>query len=686
MPKKEPLPATADPNEITNTVLAVLRNECRITGALGPQSHLQKDLKLDSVGLLTLSLEVENKYRIILDDDPDQPPRTVQDVIDLVQRSLTASNATAGTDNSGTSESMAVLEGVLTDPAQSQVFPGDTLTDAILALQNCRDQFALQFMDRSKTISRHPWSVVSQSAMARAAALQRLGLQPGEAVTLVMGTCLDFIENILAVLLAGGIPNCLPTPRLSRQGDYSSMIQSRLDVIHPVFVITEERLQDKLTGICANQSHRHILNGEAPAALDEAQSYTRPAAVHAHSPALLQFTSGTTTDPRAVVLSHANICRNTRAILHRLPGNLEDHSGFAWLPLHHDMGLIGGLFTALMAGGSITFLKPEDFAMRPALWLQGLSLTRATICPAPNFAMQMCTDRIKSADLEGLDLSHWQIALTGAETVQEETLRSFYHHFKACGFQWQSFTPVYGLAEATLAVSFSAIEKEPGFVSADRLALEQDRFQAGDGSRPLVRIASVGTPLEDTRIQIRSATGALLRSDQIGQIWLQGAGVMQGYRHEHKIETRPAENVWLDTGDRGFMHAGELYIYGRTRDLIIINGRNIDPGWLEHAVPTLPGINPQRSCAYAISGKDKPTESPGLLIEIEKSKDTNSDYELLLDQIHTAVAEASGFLVAEIHLLKTGSLPRTSSGKIRRTTAWQELQQGRLAVVAARLF
>ena len=303
---------------------------------------------------------------------------------------------------------------------------------------------------RSGERESHSYAELDRDARALAADLQAVGLREGASVALILSTSYAFVRGLFAVLHAGAVPCCLPTPRLGRMADYQGSTRAMLAAAGVSLVLSEASLEKQLGGLLADmpadrrpalrfvspgaeatQSNESFQSFESRVPAAFASILQQSGAAPGDRPALIQFSSGTTVAPKPVILTHSNILSNTRASLDSFPGEMREHSGCSWLPLHHDMGLIGGLFAAIVARGDMTFLRPEDFIARPAAWLRALSESRATICPAPNFALQICCDRVRDADLEGVDLSHWSIALIGAETVRETTLRRFADRFAA---------------------------------------------------------------------------------------------------------------------------------------------------------------------------------------------------------------------------------------------------------------
>jgi len=444
----------------------------------------------------------------------------------------------------------------------------------------------------------------------RARRLQLPPLERQDRVALIAHTSEDVIVALLALWQRVCVPVCLPPPpRLGRGPDPKMLAQAA----------QARYLWDDRTF------------PEAPP-VDVAR--WRPDDL-----ALIQFSSGTTLNPRPVALTYANLEANVSAILGLLPGRASEHSCVSWLPLYHDMGLIGSLLTALSAPGDLTLLKPAEFAARPGRWLQALSDTRATISPAPNFALVQCLERDQPAP--NLDLSAWQLALLGGETISATTLERFYEKYRAYGLRWETLTPVYGLAEATLAVTFSPPGRGP-------------RILERNGRR----LVSVGRPVPGVELQIHD-----------GRVLVQGPSVMRGYLGQPPLEG------WLDTGDLGFLHDGELYLTGRAKDLLILNGRNHEPEAVEESLSGVDGLDPSRSAAFAVDDPERGTEALVVIVESPRGPAPPD----LAARAQEAVARGTG-LLARVSVAPWGSLPRTTSGKVRRGAARELFLEGRLGV------
>jgi acyl-CoA synthetase (AMP-forming)/AMP-acid ligase II len=406
--------------------------------------------------------------------------------------------------------------------------------------------------------------------------------------------------------------------------------------------------------------------------------------------ALVQFSSGTTVDPKPVALSHRAVVAQTRILNAHWPADAEGlPTGVSWLPLYHDMGLIGCVFSALALGTELTLLPPEDFVVRPALWLQALSRTRAAVSPAPNFAYALAVERIRDEELEGVDLSAWRVALNGAETVAPEVLRAFCRRFSQWGFRPEALTPVYGLAEAALAVTFSSLDRP--FESRHfrrRPLVEEGRAERVEppgeeaaererGSEPATEIVSVGRPLPGFELEIRGEDGAPVAEGRAGRVWIRGPSLMDGYLDQPQATAAAFRDGWLDTGDRGFLHDGELFLAGRAKDLVLLRGRNYAPEEIEQALDPLPAV--RTGCAVAASYLPEGADGEQLVLLVEGRRGASRpELAGLPEACRRAVLAKVGVKAEEVVVLAPGTLPRTSSGKLRRGTALEQWRLGTL--------
>ncbi len=492
----------------------------------------------------------------------------------------------------------------------------------------------------------------------------------GEPVLLALPSGLKFVEALLACWYAGAIAVPVSLPRHAR-------VKHRLDR-----VVNDAKAKFVIC-LATAQSLIPALNGEDSPGLhwldvcEPVQgSGSDKSPTHIDQPvALLQYTSGSTGNPRGVIVTHANLTANSAMIAHVCGHGPEKTIG-GWLPLFHDMGLVGLLIQAAYSGARCVFMSPERFLMRPHLWLQMISDFGICSSPAPNFAYDYCSEKVTHEQKANLDLRGWTSALNGAEPVRARTMERFADSFQSCGFSKSAFFPCYGLAEATLLVTGRPISSEQ---------IDPCSKIAGD------RVAC-GVPLGDTQIVIVDPQRhEPVEAGQIGEIWVTGSTCAQGYWNDPELtrctfkarlkgtDIQPDQRDWLRTGDLGFIQDEQLFITGRIRDLIIIAGRNFFPADLEQTAESAhPSVEP--SGAAAFSTEIDQLERLIIAIELRRdflkaaTQDPAKWAELLVirRQIHAAVAADHGVTPFAILLLPTGSLPRTTSGKIRRGTAREQ--------------
>jgi len=547
-----------------------------------------------------------------------------------------------------------------------------TMCEALLHLENCT-RYGARFITRSGNPTLYPYHEVLQRAQAVAGTLQYQRLAVGDRVAIILPTSIQFLDAFLGTQLAGGIPAALYPPlRLGRLTEYFTRTRRMLTKIGARFLITESRIR-KLIGpaIAGVPSLERVFDAEE---LHTSASWNL-VKLHPDTPAFLQFSSGTTLEPKAVIVSHASLLYNLEmmdSLLHHFDDTAAEQGGVCWLPLYHDMGLVGCMFVGLYHPGTVTYLGPELFLAKPSMWLQTLARYRAVISPAPNFAYGLCLAKIKDAEMEGIDLSNWQIAFNGAEPIDTGVLHRFAERFARWGFRPEALTPVYGLAEAGLAVTFSDPWSPPKVSEFDRQSLsERGEAILGTGRS----LPAVGRPLPDMRVEIRDKHDRRLDQGKVGRIMIQGPSITMGYYNEPELTAQTIRHGWLDTGDLGFFYQGELYITGREKDLIIIRGRNYAPQEIEELLAGVQGL--RVGCAVAV-GHWKDGLGEQLLILAERDIRVNRPREEIVTEIQERILSGISLVPDRVEILEPGTLPRTSSGKLRRWDALHMFLSGRL--------
>jgi fatty-acyl-CoA synthase len=510
-------------------------------------------------------------------------------------------------------------------------------------------------------------------ARRAAGALVAAGITPGDRVAIVAPTGVGFLDAFFGAALAAAVPVPLyPPVRLGRLGDYHEATAEMLRRVGARLVVAEPRVR-LLLGETLSRARPAL----GSASTEGLASFHGEAHVEASPDAigLIQFSSGSTASPRPVALSHRALSAQCEALPTLFSSRpIAENVGCSWLPLYHDMGLIGGLLTAVHHGGKLVLLSPERFLARPGLWLRAIARHGATVSPAPNFAYAVCERRVRDAELEGLDLSCWKHALCGAEPVSPEVLRRFARRFARFGFDERALMPVYGMSEASLAVSYSPHGRPLRAVSVDPLALARTG-EVSPGDR---EIASVGVPLPGVTIEIRSAAGEVLPEGKLGRVFVAGPSLMDGYFGDPEATERAMGSGSLDTGDLGFWHQGELHIAGRAKDIVIVRGANHAPQEFEAPLDELPGV--RTGCAAALGFQPQGSDGEELLLLVERAGGRDeADDAALSDAVRSAVVAATGVRPHTIAVLPPGTLPRTSSGKLRRREALARYLAGELS-------
>jgi 1-acyl-sn-glycerol-3-phosphate acyltransferase len=398
--------------------------------------------------------------------------------------------------------------------------------------------------------------------------------------------------------------------------------------------------------------------------------------------AFLQYTSGSTGEPKGVVLSHDNLLANLRSV-GRVLHLRGDDVVVSWLPLYHDMGLIGAWMGSLYFGVPLVLMSPLTFLARPLTWLRAIAAHRGTISAAPNFAYALCVKKVPEEELAALDLSSWRIALNGAEPVSADVVESFAARFARCGFRRETMMPVYGLAESSLALAFTPPGRGPRIDAVARQPLQRDDRAvpaAADEPQPL-RLVSSGYPIPDHEVRIVDERGRELPERRQGRLQFRGPSATSGYFRNPEataalFQGGPAER-WLESGDLAYVADGEVFITGRSKDLVIRAGRNLHPQELEEAVGSLPGVRKGCVAVFAATASGEGTERLVVLAETRPLEPaTAAD---LRQRVAELAIDLVGTAPDEVVLVPPGTVPKTSSGKIRRATARELYEGGRLA-------
>ena len=522
--------------------------------------------------------------------------------------------------------------------------------DTILAaLESAARDRAPLFTFHGKTREPMDCTAVLEGAARHGRALRTLGVEAGDRVAVLLPTSPGFVRSLVGTMLAAAVPVPLAVPLTFGSIDrWIETLRAILEDAGARVVITTDAVRDALA---RNETLRGSLGAVlTPAELDllgQAGVARKWPSVDATTTALLQYTSGTTGRPKGAVITHRALTSNAHAIARGLAITERD-VGVSWLPLFHDMGLVGVVLTGICHPYPIHLLRPECFAMRPARWLSAIAETGATLSAAPNFAYELCVSRVGS--LEGARLDRWRVALNGAEPVQSSTVERFRERFRSSGFRDSALLPVYGMAESTLAVTFPDLEA-PWTVTRG--------------------VVGCGRPVAGTAVRVCDDRGAIVDEGVVGEIEVTGPSLMAGY---YRNETKTAEVIrdgWLRTGDLGLVRGGELFVTGRRKEVIIKGGRNVHPHDVERVTAQIEGVS---GVVAAFARPNATTGTDDLVVVAEARA---PDREKLARAVTGEVLAALGVKPDLVCFWPIGSIPRTTSGKVRRGACRALLEDAR---------
>ena len=513
-------------------------------------------------------------------------------------------------------------------------------------------------------------------------ALQALGAKKGDRVALILNDNTDFVLAFLGAIRAGIVPVPIYPP--TGLGKLAGYLDNTLHIVArsgAKLLLTTNEIKLVLGTVQAKAPElARIVAIETVRNMREA---LRPEKIGLDDVCFLQFTSGSTSRPKGVVLTHANLAANVRAIMELgLAAQDSVDVGVSWLPLYHDMGLIGFVIAPLYHVNSITFLPPLLFLKRPARWLQAITRHRGSISFGPNFAYALCVKRIRESEMAGLDLSSWRVAGCGAEPIRAENLRAFAEKFESVGFRESAFVSCYGMAESTLAISVSSLGAGvvTDSVDGEPLWSEGRAEKISKDAEGAVSVVQCGAAFEGHDIQVFSPEDAEsetpLEDRMVGELRLRGPSVMRGYYGAPELTMETFAGGWLKTGDLGYLADGNVHVCGRLKEVIIVNGRNYYPQDLEWEASKVAGVRKGNVVAF---GTMKPhNDRERVVITFETAAEDTNDRQALRGEVRRVVQQALGLTVDDVVPLGTGALPKTSSGKLQRRKTREMYETGEL--------
>ena len=525
------------------------------------------------------------------------------------------------------------------------------------------------------------YGTLHEESLKAAARLREMQLEPGQTVAIMLPTGADYFFCFLGILYCGAIPVPLYPP--ARPSQIEEHIRRHRKII-------ANAQADILVTVSEVKAVGRLLKSQVPelrkiVTVDDLYTERPEPIAPQHNlsdTAFLQYTSGSTGDPKGVILSHGNLLTNIE-IMGRVLQVKPADVFVSWLPLYHDMGLIGAWFGSLCHGCRLVVMSPLSFLARPRRWLQAISHYSGTISASPNFGYEICATRLSDVDLEGLDLHTWRLALNGAEPVVPDTLRRFARRFQPYGFDEKALAPVYGLAETTLGLAFP----EPGSrvridrIRRDTLASTGKADVAGEEDPGALEFVGCGKPLPGHQIRIVDPRGRELPEREEGQLQFTGPSSSSGYYRNPEQTRMLFDGKWLNTGDLAYIAAGEIYLTGRQKDVIIRGGRNIYPHELEEVVGNIDGI--RKGCTAAFAAHQRDGSSERLVVLTESRRTGGEEHARLQNKIKAVTVDLLGLAPDDIIIGAPGTVLKTSSGKIRRSACRQLYESGHLGAKKA---
>jgi 1-acyl-sn-glycerol-3-phosphate acyltransferase len=635
-----------------------------LPGPVRPQDALDRDLGLGSLERVELLVRLEEAFGVRLPDAVMAEADTPHDLAEALRSAGPAPVAEI------VAKARARLEPGASAPAEAE-----TLVEVLAWHARAHPDRPHVFL-REEDGGETPitYGALWERAGALAAGLRAGGIRPGHSVAIMLRTEVAFFDAFFGTLLAGAVPVPIYPPfRLDRLEEYAERQVGILSNAEARLLITfaeAERVARLLRGRVPS-----LAAVSAPARLARAGEAPAAPRLGGREPALIQYTSGSTGAPKGVLLTHANLLANIRAIGEAIAIQPDD-VGVSWLPLYHDMGLIGKWLATLYFGIPIAILSPLAFLARPVRWLRTIEAHRATLSAAPNFAFDLCVRKVADAEIEGLDLGSWRLAMNGSEPVSPETMARFTERFAPYGFRPEAMCPVYGLAESSVALTVPPLGRGPRVDRVARAGFERHRTArpaAADDPNPL-RFVSCGRPLRGHGVRIVDASGRPLDPRVEGRIEFQGPSVTGGYFRNPAATRAVLRDGWMDSGDLGYWADGEIFITGRQKDLIIKAGRNLYPQEIEEVVGGIPGI--RKGCVAAFGLPDADTGTERLVVVAETREKAPDRIAALRARVLDGVVAAIGLPPDTLVIAPPGAVLKTSSGKIRRAATREAYRGG----------
>ncbi|MDJ0972407.1 MAG: AMP-binding protein [Kiloniellales bacterium] len=636
--------------------------------SLDLDSRLDRDLGIDSLGRSELLLRVEGAFQVRLPETLLAEAETVGDLLAALE---TASERLPALEGQSPVPMAPDLPVVVETPTKARTLP------EVLAwhLERHPDRPQVTLLkDEREVETTLTYRDLAERSKAVAHGLRARGIEAGDRIALMLPTGADFFVSFFGILQAGAVPVTIYPPlRLTQLEEHMRRQAGILRSAGARILVASKETKPAATLLELQLETLDAVATTAELSLESEDEL--PVWKDGEAIAFIQYTSGSTGDPKGVTLSHTNLLANIRAMGEALEAKSSDVF-VSWLPLYHDMGLIGAWLGNLYHACPLYVMSPTTFLVRPAAWLWAIHRYRATMTAAPNFAFEFCVSRIEEEALEGLDLSSLRVMANGAEAVSARTLDRFAERFQRYGFRREAMMPVYGMAENAVGLSFPPLERGPLSDHVDREAFStrgEARPAAEDDPKAIAFVAC-GHALPGHEIRVVDQTGREAPDRREGRIQFRGPSSTRGYFNNEAATQGLFDGDWVETGDRGYAIAGEIYVTGRIKDIIIRSGRNVYPQELEEAVGELAGV---RKGCVAVFGSGDETSGTEIIVVLAETRESEPAARQALQQRITETAtELLGMPPEEVVLAPPRSVPKTSSGKLRRAAAKQLYETG----------
>ncbi len=623
------------------------------------------DLGIGSLELAELLRRVQKAFGVALPAHLLGTAETPSDLLDAVRRS----NPLLAGAAHGATPAAAALAGGIPETAA-------TLVDALEWHAGADpDRTHIQILDENGCTDELTYRALHRDGVAAAEALIARGVQPGDTVAIMLPSSRAYFVTFTGVLLAGAVPVPLyPPARRSQLADHLRRHIGILGNARAALLVTVP--EAVRLGHLLRSNVDSLYDVVVPESLSGASDsdVLRP---RSGDLALVQYTSGSTGQPKGVALTHHNLLSNIRA-MGQAAAVSPDDVFVSWLPLYHDMGLIGAWLSPLYFGIPLVVMPPQVFLTDPSRWLRTIHAHQATISAGPNFAYELCLNKIDDTELEQVDLGSWRLAFNGAEPVSPATIERFTERFSRFGFRWEAMTPVYGLAESSVGLAFPPLGRGPLVDHIDRdTFVRSGRAEPSTAAEPdRLRFVACGRPLPGHEIRLVDGAGREVGERIEGRIQFRGPSATRGYLHNSEATRSLLRGDWLDTGDLGYLADAELYVTGRVKDVIIRAGRNLHPTELEEAVGRIDGV--RKGCVAVFACTD-PAEGAERLVVLAETRATDEDTKTALRAaITSATVDLLDAAPDDVVLAPPGTVLKTSSGKIRRAASREAYEQGRI--------